>query len=44
LRVIDHAQAGLEYHYCFRALNRSHHLAYQARLRQAMNAAGIRAT
>ena len=42
LRVVEHAQEGRERHYCFRALNRSHHLAYQNRLWQAMNAAGIR--
>ena len=42
LRVVQHAQDGRERHYCFRALNRIHHQAYQNRLRQAMNAAGIR--
>jgi hypothetical protein len=42
LRVVQHAQDGRERHYCFRALNRSHHQAYQNRLRQAMNTAGIR--
>lgn len=42
LRVIQHAQDGRERHYCFRALNRSHHQAYQNRLRQAMNTSGIR--
>lgn len=42
LRVIEHGVEGRERHYCFRALNRSHHLAYQNRLRQAMNTSGIR--
>jgi len=42
LRVVQHSQDGRERHYCFRALNRTHHQAYQNRLRQAMNTAGIR--
>lgn len=32
---------GEERHYCLRALERTHHLAYQARLRAAMTSAGI---
>jgi hypothetical protein len=41
LRIVDRAQNDRERHYSFRFLEKTHHIAFQSRLKAAMTAAGI---
>lgn len=41
LRVVDHDQGDRERHYAFRFLEKTHHIAFQSRLKAAMTSAGI---
>jgi hypothetical protein len=41
LRVIDHSEGDRERHYAFRFLEKTHHIAFQSRLKAAMTSAGI---
>lgn len=41
LLIVEHGKSGHEYHYCFRAVNRSNPVAFQNRVRLAMTASGI---
>ncbi|MGE3775672.1 MAG: AAA family ATPase, partial [Pirellulaceae bacterium] len=41
IRIIDHAANDREEHFCFRALERSHAIAFQSRLKGVMNGSGI---
>jgi len=41
LRVIDHSAGDRERHYAFRFLEKTHHIAFQSRLKAAMTSAGI---
>lgn len=41
LRVIDHSEGDRERHFAFRFLEKTHHIAFQSRLKAAMTSAGI---
>lgn len=41
LRVIDHSEGDRERHWAFRFLEKTHHIAFQSRLKGAMTSAGI---
>jgi hypothetical protein len=41
LRVVDHSEGDRERHYAFRFLEKTHHIAFQSRLKAAMTSAGI---
>lgn len=41
LRIVDHAANDREVHYAFRCLEKTHHIAFQSRLKAAMTSAGI---
>jgi len=41
LRVVDHSASDRERHYAFRFLEKTHHIAFQSRLKAAMTSAGI---
>jgi len=41
IRLIDHEAGDREEHFCFRSLERSHAIAFQARLKGAINGSGI---
>jgi hypothetical protein len=41
LRVVDHSAGDRERHYAFRFLEKTHHIAFQSRLKAAMTSAGI---
>jgi ABC-type lipoprotein export system ATPase subunit len=41
LRVVDHGANDRERHYAFRFLEKTHHIAFQSRLKAAMTSAGI---
>lgn len=41
LRVVDHGEGDRERHYAFRFLEKTHHIAFQSRLKAAMTSAGI---
>jgi len=41
LRVVDHSEGDRERHFAFRFLEKTHHIAFQSRLKAAMTSAGI---